>query len=170
MRRHGPWINPPIGLNLMGSKDPSTPPFRKLLRSGDFFSAERIRLSEPKMYNKGWNLQTCGPTPCLEMAMVFFLKCCSFCSCQLAKEWREKWQIIYRTVVINDNPVHIFTWQASKNPCLLDFVQLPQFRRNFTSFHQPRQQRYAQKPIPNRSTNPLKQSYSATLFQQTSMV
>lgn len=110
-----------------GSKDPSTPPFRKLLRSGDFFSAERKGLSEPKMYNKGWNLQTCGPTPGLEMAM-FFLKCCSFCSCPLANEWREKminyvhYIYIYRTVAINDNPVHIFTGQASKNPCLLDFA------------------------------------------------
>ena len=82
--------------------------------------------SAKKMYNKGWNLRTCS-TPCLEMAMFFF-KCCSFCSCQLAKEWREKminyvYSICtYRTVVINDNPVHIFTGQASKNPCLLDFA------------------------------------------------
>lgn len=45
--------------------------------------------------------------------------------------------------------------------------KLIQLLRKFTSFHQPREPRYAQKPIPNRSTNPLKQSYSATLFQQT---
>lgn len=81
---------------IEGSKDP---PFRKLLRSSFFFRWARAQRRRCTTKAGIFRLAL----PCLEMAIFF--TCCSFCICQLAKEWREKWNYymhiyIYRTAIM----------------------------------------------------------------------